>query len=66
MKKLNAATVSRLLKAGSLASEEIAEQLGVARSRERRDLRRLLSGMLSTGELSQDHQGSYHLAETEH
>jgi ribonuclease R len=65
MKKLNAAAVSRLLKAGSLPSDDIAEALGVARARDRRDLRRLLSGMLRSGELSRDHQGGYHLAETE-
>ncbi len=66
MKKLNAAAVNRLLKAGALASEQIAEQLDVARSRDRRDLRRLLTGMIRTGEISRDHQGAYHLAETEH
>jgi len=63
MKTLNARAVSRLLQSGPMAQDKIAELLGVERSRERRDLRRLLSGMTRSGDLIQDHQGAYHLPE---
>jgi ribonuclease R len=61
VKTINARAVARVLVAGVMDQAQIAEALGADRARDRRDLRRVLSGMVRTGDLVRDHQGAYHL-----
>ena len=65
MKKINARAVARALASGPMDQDQIAQSLAVDRSRDRRDLRRVLSGMVRTGDLVRDHQGGYHLPQTD-
>ena len=65
MKKLNAKSVARVLHSAGrpLGWHDLVEALFLDRARDRRDLRRLLTGMVRDGELGRDHQGAYHMPE---
>ncbi len=61
---MDARTVIEALEAAGapLSWRDLALAVAADRARERRELRRVLSGMVRSGDLSRDHQGAYHLA----
>jgi len=64
VKAYNSSSVVRILATGPCTQEALAAELGAGNARARRDLRRLLAGMVRTGELSRDNQGEYHLVQS--
>jgi ribonuclease R len=53
--------VAKILGNGPKTQDELADDLGAVNARGRRDLRRLLNGMLRSGDLTRDQSGNYHV-----